>query len=264
MKKRKCNARIIAKVETPEAIENIDEIIAQADGIMVARGDLAIEIPAEDVPAAQKMMISKCNHAGKPVITATQMLESMIKNPLPTRAEVSDVANAIIDGTDAIMLSEETTLGDYPVEAVKMMTRIALKTEPHTCSPDHTFSFDNSEKLTDIVLQSAVFMAKEVGAKYLVALTKSGRAARMVARYRPCQPILALMSNEKEANKLALSFGCFPVLVPQFSTLEEVMALVRKTATSHKITKKGDKVVIVAGMPFGKVKEANMALVETI
>ncbi len=264
LKKRKCNARIIAKVETPEAIENIDEIIAQADGIMVARGDLAIEIPAEDVPAAQKMMIEKCNHAGKPVITATQMLESMIKNPLPTRAEVSDVANAIIDGTDAIMLSEETTLGDYPVEAVKMMTRIALKTEPGTCSPDHNFSFDNSEKITDIVSQSAVFIGKEVGAKYIVALTKSGRSARMIARYRPCQQILALTANEKEANKLALSFGCFPIIVPQFNTIEEVMTLVRKVATQEKIAKKGDKVVVIAGMPIGKIKETNMTLVETI
>jgi pyruvate kinase len=264
LKKRKSNARIIAKIETPEAIENIDEIIAQADGIMVARGDLAIEIPAEDVPDVQKMMIKKCNRAGKPVITATQMLESMIKNPLPTRAEVSDIANAIIDGTDAIMLSEETTLGDYPVEAVQMMTRIALKMEPKTCSPDHQFSFDNSEKLTDILLQSAVFIGKEVGAEYLVALTKSGRAARMLARYRPCQPILALMVNEKEANKLALSFGCYPIVVPHFKTLEEIMTIVRKTATQHKMAKKGDKVVIVAGMPIGKIKETNMALVETI
>ena len=264
LKKRKCDARIIAKVETPEAIENIDEIIAQADGIMVARGDLAIEIPAEEVPAAQKMMIQKCNQAGKPVITATQMLESMIKNPLPTRAEVSDVANAIIDGTDAIMLSEETTLGDFPVEAVQMMTRIALKTEPSTCSPDHEFSFDNSDKLTDIVLQSAVFMAKETGAKYIVALTKTGRAARMIARYRPCQQVLALMSNEKDANKLALSFGCYPIVVPIFSTIEQVMVLVRKTTTQFKIAKKGDKVVIIAGMPIGKIKETNMTLIETI
>ncbi|MEI6057980.1 MAG: pyruvate kinase, partial [bacterium] len=264
LKKRKCGARIIAKIETPEALENIDAIIAAADGIMVARGDLAIEIPAEDVPEAQKMMISKCNHAGKPVITATQMLESMIKNSVPTRAEVSDIANAIIDGTDAIMLSEETTLGDYPVEAVEMMTRIALKMEPKTCAPDHEFSFDHSDKMTDIVLQSAVFTSKEVGAKYLVALTKSGRAARMLARYRPCQPILALMFNEKEANKLALSFGCFPIVVPHFSTLEEIMGTVRKTATHYKMAKKGDKVVIVAGMPIGKVKDTNMVLIETI
>ena len=264
LKARKCNARIIAKVETPEAIENIDEIIAQADGIMVARGDLAIEIPAEEVPEAQKMMIRKCNHAGKPVITATQMLESMIKSSVPTRAEVSDIANAIIDGTDAIMLSEETTLGDFPVQAVEMMTRVALKTEPKTCAPDHTFSFDNSDKLTDIVLQSGVFIGKEVEAEYMAILTKTGRAARMLARYRPHQQILALMSNEKEANKLALSFGCYPIVVPHFSTLEEMMTIIRKTTLSTKMAKKGDKIIVLASMPVGKVKDTNLEVVETI
>ena len=187
--KAKSKARIIAKIETPEALENIDAILALTDAVMVARGDLAIEIPAEDVPLAQKMLIAKCNALGKPIITATQMLESMIKSPVPTRAEVSDVANAIIDGTDAIMLSEETTLGQFPVEAVSMMTKIALKVEGETFFEKRMPSYDHnhalSQPITDVVCESAVKLAHDVGAKYIVALTKYGRTARMIARYRP-------------------------------------------------------------------------------
>jgi len=165
LKKAKSDAMIIAKIETPEALENMDAILAVTDGIMVARGDLAIEIPAENVPFAQKDMIRKCIALGKPVITATQMLESMIKSPVPTRAEVSDVANAIIDGTDAIMLSEETTLGDFPVEAVKMMTRIALEIEKDIKKYAAPFHYDNSTEMTDIISQSAVRLANELGAR---------------------------------------------------------------------------------------------------
>ncbi len=264
LKKAKSDAMIIAKIETPEAIENMDAILAVTDGIMVARGDLAIEIPAENVPFAQKDMIRKCVALGKPVITATQMLESMIKNAVPTRAEVSDIANAIIDGTDAIMLSEETTLGDFPVEAVKMMTRIALEIEKDIkkyCAPFH---YDNSTEMTDIISQSAVRLGNELGAKYLVALTKSGWTARMIARYRPGQTILSLMGNQRDANKLILSYGCYPVIVPHFETAADIMDLVRKVSVGHHFAKKGDKVVIVAGMPVGKAKGTNMVLVETI
>jgi pyruvate kinase len=265
LKKAKSNASIIAKIETPEALENIDAIINLTDAIMIARGDLAIEIPAEDVPVAQKMLIKKCNALGKPIITATQMLESMIKSPIPTRAEVSDVANAIMDGTDAIMLSEETTLGDYPVESVAMMTRIALKVENESRLAKKTFSYDEGHHdLTDLISQSAVRVAREVNAKYIVALTKSGRAARMIARYRPIQQVLALSSSPKEANKLTLSYGCYPIEVPYFSTVEDIMTLVRSVTLKQKLAKKGEKVVIIAGMPVGKAKETNMVLVETI
>lgn len=264
LKKAKSDAMIVAKIETPEALENMEAILAATDAIMVARGDLAIEIPAENVPFAQKELIRKCVALGKPVITATQMLESMIKSPVPTRAEVSDVANAIIDGTDAIMLSEETTLGDYPVEAVKMMTRIALEIEQDIKKYAAPFHYDNSIEMTDIISQSAVHLANQLGAKYLVALTKSGRAARMIARYRPNQTVLSLMGNQKDANKLILSYGCYPVIVPHFETAADIMNLVRKVSTEHHFAKKNDKVVIVAGLPIGKAKGTNMVLVETI
>lgn len=262
--KAKSRAGIIAKIETPEALENIDEIISLTDGIMVARGDLAIEIPAEEVPLAQKMLIDKCNIAGKPVITATQMLESMIKSPVPTRAEVSDVANAIIDGTDAIMLSEETTLGDYPLEAVEMMAKIALRVEKDVYTNGNIFEYESSHGTTDTISESAVSAAHSIGAKFIVALTESGRTARMLARYRPSEQIIAITNNEKDANKMSLYFGCCPVVTPNFSTIEEILKVVRKTATEQKLAKKGDLTVIVAGMPFGKSKETNMILVETI
>jgi pyruvate kinase len=260
----KSKAGIIAKIETPEALENIDEIIKLADGIMVARGDLAIEIPAEEVPLVQKMLIGKCNALGKPVITATQMLESMIKSPVPTRAEVSDVANAIIDGTDAIMLSEETTLGDFPIESVEMMTRIALRVEKDVYTTDTIAEYEDSHGVTDVTCQSAVLAAHETEARFLVALTESGRTARMISRYRPAEHVVALTSNPSTAQKLSLTFGCYSIVVPKFSTTEEIMSIVKKTALKYKIAVKGDKVVIVAGMPFGKIKETNMMLIETL
>ena len=264
LSKAKSKAGIIAKIETPEALENIDEIIDLADGIMVARGDLAIEIPAEEVPLVQKMLIQKCNALGKPVITPTQMLESMIKSPVPTRAEVSDVANAIIDGTDAIMLSEETTLGDYPVEAVQMMTRIALRVEKDVYTTDTIAEYDDSHGITDVTSQSAVLACHEVEARFLVALTESGRTARMLARYRPAERIIAMTLTQESARKLTLSFGCFPIIVEKFTTVDEIMDTVKKVTLKDKLAVEGDKVVIVAGMPFGKIKETNMMLVETI
>jgi pyruvate kinase len=262
--KAKSKAHIIAKIETPEALENIDEIIKLCDGIMVARGDLAIEIPAEEVPLVQKMLISKCNTVGKPVITATQMLESMIKSPVPTRAEVSDIANAIIDGTDAIMLSEETTLGDFPVESVQMMSRIASRVEKDVYTTDTIAEYEDSHGVTDVTSQSAVLASHEVEAKFIIAVTESGRTARMVARYRPAERIIAMTLTDATARKLCLSFGCYPIVVEKFTTISEVMNIVRKVALKEKIAIKGDKVIIVAGLPFGKMQETNMMLVETI
>ncbi len=257
-------AQIIAKIETPEALGCIDEIISLSDGLMVARGDLAIEIPAEEVPLVQKLIISKCNAVGKPVITATQMLESMIKNPVPTRAEVSDIANAIIDGTDAIMLSEETTLGDYPVEAVKIMSKVACRVESEVYTRDTITEYDESHGVTDVVSQSAVRAAHNVGAKLIVALTRSGKSARMIARYRPAERILALSDAPENLNKLMLSFGCYPMATPTFKTVDEIMDIVRTAALDSELVKKGDKVVIVAGMPFGTAKDTNFILVETV
>ncbi len=257
-------AQIIAKIETPEALENIDEIITLSDAIMIARGDLAIEIPAEEVPLMQKLIIHKCNSVGKPVITATQMLESMIKNPVPTRAEVSDIANAIIDGTDAIMLSEETTLGDFPVEAVKMMTRVALRLEKEVYTRDTIAEYDSSHGVTDVVSRAAVRAAHAVNASLIVALTRTGGTARMIARYRPAERVLALTDSAENANKIILSFGCYPAVVQTFKSMDEIMDIVRKVTLDSNMVKKGDKVVIVAGMPFGVAKETNFIWVETV
>jgi pyruvate kinase len=258
------NAHIIAKIETPEALNDIDSIIEHTDAIMIARGDLAIEIPAEEVPLVQKLIIHKCNSAGKPVITATQMLESMIKNPVPTRAEISDIANAIIDGTDAIMLSEETTLGDFPVSAVEMMTKVALRVEKEVFNRDTIAEYEISHGITDVISQSAVRATHNIGATLIVALTRGGHTPRMISRYRPAEMILALTDKKECLNKIALSYGCFPFLVPTFKTTDEIMDIVRKTTLDNKLVKKGDKVVIVAGMPFGVANETNFILVETL
>jgi pyruvate kinase len=264
LKKAKSDAHIIAKIETPQALENLDAIIEAADGLMVARGDLAIEIPAEEVPMAQKEMIAACIDAGKPVITATQMLESMIKSPIPTRAEVSDVANAIMDGTDAIMLSEETTLGEYPVEAVTMMSKIAARVEADACSCENTVEHIEDHGVTDVISQAAVRAAHDADARFIVALTRSGRTARMVARYRPTEHTIVISDSAKHLNKLALSYGCQPISAPTFKTVEEAMAVVREVAAKNKLAKKGDHVVLVGGFPFGSSKDTNLVLVETL
>ncbi len=273
LSKAKSNAKIIAKIETEEAIENIDAIIAEADGIMVARGDLAVEVPAEEVPILQKMIIEKCNTAGKPVIVATQMMESMIKSPVPTRAEVSDVANSILDGADAVMLSEESALGEYPVEAVAMMSRVALMVEknyPHrealygdVFEPENGAD-DENKGVVDAVTFSAVSTASTVGAVAIIALTESGLTARMVSRYRPEQTIIVMSSRRHVIEQLALSFGCFPVRIEKLNNIDDVIKEVRSFVLANKFAKKGDKVVIVAGVPFGRTGGTNMVLVEVI
>ena len=265
LKKRKSGAKIIAKIETPQAIRNLDEIISKADGVMVARGDLAIEIPAEQVPLVQKMIIEKCNNLGKPVITATQMLESMINSPIPTRAEVSDVANAILDGTDAIMLSEETALGDYPVEAVRMMSKIAKEIEANYPERVITHSGNGTSDITDSITGSVVKAAHDVGAKVIVALTESGFTARMISRFKPEPAILALSANEKTCNQMHLSFGCFPARVKRYKTINEAVSLVRQSCLAEKIARKGDRMVIACGVPSNKKGViTNMILVETV
>jgi len=253
LKLKKSKAQVISKIETEEAIENLDEIILASDGIMIARGDLAIEIPAEKVPLIQKRIIDTCNILGKPVITATQMLESMIKSPVPTRAEVSDVANAILDGTDAVMLSEESTLGDYPVEAVTMMAKIANEIEDNypfrlALNEDNGGELDTVDSLTG----SAVNIAHDIGAGYIVALTESGFTARMISRYKPEQDILAFTPNENTYNKLALTYGCAPVLIDGKEHMSEAVKIVKNYLLKKKMAKKGDKLVVMSGMPFNK------------
>ncbi len=266
MKKAKLDAGIISKIETPEAVENIDKIIELSDGIMVARGDLSIEVPAEKVPMIQKMIIKKCNDAGKPVITATQMLESMINAPVPTRAEVSDIANAIFDGTDAVMLSEETTLGRFPVEAVEVMSRVAVEVERDHCERFDIEALENGEMdIVNSITKSVVNTAHDVDAKLIFALTETGFSARMVSRHKPTSLIMALSPNERVCNKLSLSFGCYPVCIKRFLTLSDAFNFVRAFCLKNKLAKKGDKVVVVAGAPFNKKGvKTNMLVVEVI
>ncbi|MEX0672624.1 MAG: pyruvate kinase [Candidatus Paceibacterota bacterium] len=265
LKKRGSDAMIISKIETQEAITNIDEIIELSDGIMVARGDLAIEVPAEKVPELQKEIIAKCNRLGKPVITATQMLESMIHSPVPTRAEVSDVANAIFDGTDAVMLSEETTLGEYPVEAVETMARVAQEVESNY---KERYALNGGVEIstTDAVTTSVVETSHDIDATLIVAATLKGFSARMLSRHKPLPLILSLTPNKKTWHQLQLSFGVFPVLTKELTSVEDVFDAVRVQAPKFKLAKKGDKVVVVAGVPFSSKSpmETNMMLVETV
>jgi len=263
---RGSDAGIIAKIETPQAVANIDEIIRLADGIMVARGDLAIEIPFEQVPMVQKSLIQKCNESGKPIITATQMLESMIKSPVATRAEVSDVANAILDGTDAIMLSEETTLGQFPVEAVSVMAKVADEIEKNYPEKDVFHAAGVGETtITDSITGSVVKTAHDVGAKAIVALSESGFTARMVSRHKPQPIILALSPNARTSQKLALSFGCMPITIPRYESVADVFDIVRTYCAKHGIGNEGESVVIAAGAPFNtKGVATNMLIVETL
>ncbi len=265
LKKSGADIHIIAKIETKESIDNIDEIIGVADGIMVARGDLAVEVSAERVPILQKMIIKKCNIAGKPVITATQMLESMIKNPVPTRAEVSDVANAVFDGADAVMLSEETTLGDYAVNAVELMSKVARYAEENFDYGDARNRGDHFTKsVADSISYSITNICRNVDAKAIVALTESGFTARMISRYKPKRSILALTPNRKTFERLSLSFGCYPRFIKDFKNLEEVVETAKEMAVGNKMAKKGDKIVIAAGIPFGASGTTNLLLVQKI
>ncbi len=272
--KAKSSAKIISKIETAEAIENFDSILELSDGIMVARGDLAVEIGAENVPAAQKMMIKKCNEVGKPVITATQMLESMIKSPVPTRAEVSDIANAIFDGTDAVMLSEETTLGQFPVEAVEVMTKVAIKTEhdPLYCQrvlesqkSKHADiatekSLSSSRHVANAVASEVVDVANSVGAKVITVLTQSGFTARMISRYKPLQPVIALTDNETSYRQLLLQFGIIPVMVKKMSRVEQVLTVARNEIFKRALGDKKDLTVLTFGLPLGNHSETTNTL----
>ena len=266
LNKKKSQAMIIAKVETPQAIHNIDKIIELADGVMVARGDLAIEVPAEHVPSLQKMIIKKCNEAGKPVITATQMLESMIKSPVPTRAEVSDVANAILDGTDAVMLSEETTLGQFPVQAVEVMNRVAISIENDTRHREllRVILHTPLQKVGESITASVVKTADRIDAKYIVSLTYSGNSTRLISRLKPNQPIIVFTPNEVTFRQTMLSYATYPVLIEKFSHFSEMLKVIRGFFVKSKLVQKGDKFVVASGMPFGKVIETNMMVVETI
>ena len=261
---------IIAKIEKPEALAVFEEILDVSEGVMVARGDLGVETPPEEVPFHQKQIIHAANCAGKPVITATQMLQSMIDNPRPTRAEASDVANAILDGTDAVMLSGETAVGAYPIEAVRMMQKIAANAEVHM-PHDRWARFLNegvgvkgSHAVTQSISQSTVEVALAVGAKAIVTTTMSGTTARMVARHRPSVPVIAATASSRVLYQLGLVWGVQPVLVQDFQDTDQMIQVTVKAACEAGMVSWGDVIVITAGIPFGGAGKTNFLKVHTV
>jgi pyruvate kinase len=260
------NINIISKIENMQGVENIDDIIRVSDGIMVARGDMGVEIPLEDVPVIQKMIIKKVYNADKQVITATQMLDSMMKNPRPTRAEATDVANAIYDGTSAIMLSGETAAGKYPVEALHTMIKIAERAERDI---DYTKRFFNRDSVSNPDITSAISHATcttaiDLGAAAIVTVTKSGKTARMISKYRPECPIIGCTPIEKVSRQLNLSWGVQPIVIPEEDNTDDLFEHAVEAAKREKYVKDGEVVVITAGVPLGITGTTNLIKVHVV
>lgn len=258
---------IISKIESQEGVDNIDEIIEASDGIMVARGDLGVEIEPEKIPLLQKQIIKKCNIAGKPVITATQMLDSMIRNPRPTRAEVTDVANAILDGTDAIMLSGETAAGKYPVQSVKTMKNIAIRTETSIEYLDTLKKkrvLDNNISTTNAISKATCTTAEDLNATAIITATSSGYTSKAISKFRPKPPIIAATTTEKVMRKLALVWGVYPVLSVKSENTDEVIDMSIHSSMLKGYVKEGDLIVITAGIPVGVSGTTNLLKVHTI
>ncbi len=257
--------QIISKIENQEGVDNLDEILQVSDGLMVARGDLGVEIPTEEMPIVQKEMIKKCNELGKPVITATQMLDSMIRNPRPTRAEVTDVANAIYDGTDAIMLSGETAAGKYPVEAVKTMAAIAKRIE-ETLDYDNILRSKglNNTNVTDAISYATCTTAKSLSASGIVTSTSSGHTARMVSKFRPNTPIIAATPNEKTSRQLSLSWGVYTVNCQQAGNTDDLIDNSIDASKREGFIHDGELVVITAGVPTGVSGTTNLIKVHVV
>jgi len=257
---RRAAIPLIAKIEKHEALVRIDEILAASDGLMVARGDLGIETPLEHVPLLQKMLIDRANRAGKPVITATQMLLSMVDSPRPTRAEVGDVANAILDGTDAVMLSEETAAGHFPVEAVATMRRIAEDTEAAFPFEAWMRRFEDKslQSLPEAVAGAACELAEHIGAAVIVAWTESGATARLVARHRPRRPVLALSTLSTTARQLALVWGVIPLVAEGGPNTDAMLERAPRLAAARGLLKPGETAVITAGIPMGVAGSTNV------
>lgn len=273
MRHLKGDAGLIAKIEKAEALTNFEAILEQSDGIMVARGDLGVETPAERVPVHQKNIIRRCNEVGKPVITATQMLQSMIDNPRPTRAESTDVANAIFDGTDAVMLSGETAVGKYPLQAVETMVRIAQIAEQYLAEHRelhrdelnlNSLHLERQRSIAAAISHVTSRIADMLDAKLIVASTWSGYTAQRVARVRPSTPILAATPNKLTYRRLALVWGVMPVLVPEFETIDEMITVVVRTACDAGLVAEGDLMVIIGGVPFGLGSQTNFLKVLTV
>jgi pyruvate kinase len=260
------NIPIIAKIERAQAVKNFGAILSVSDGIMVARGDLGVDMPLEKVPLVQKEIIKKCNRAGKPVITATQMLESMVNFARPTRAEATDVANAIFDGTDAMMLSGETAIGNYPVQAVTTMVKIARETESKM--PYEQMMAERAEwleyKTDELISYSACYIASTLRAKAIVAFTQSGSTASRVSKYRPEIPILALTTNDFVSGRLLLYWGVYPFQITEAASVDELFVKGAELAKDMGFAKTGDLIVITGGVPIGVIGSTNLLKVETI
>ena len=252
--------KIIAKIENQEGVDNLDEILAAADGIMVARGDLGVEISAARVPILQKKMIRKGMQAGKPVITATQMLDSMMRNPRPTRAEVSDVANAVFDGTSCVMLSGETAGGKYPVEALSAMVGIITEAEQsiHYWNRFMKRQIVAASNINDAITHTCCLTARDLDAKAIVAATDSGHTARMIARFRPACPVAAMTTREKVRRQLAICWGVIPFLTGEVNSTDRIFSLAAEVAVKEGLVEHGDTVVITAGVPLGRSGSTNL------
>ena len=264
LEKHDSHMKIISKIECQAAVNNIDDIIKMSDGIMVARGDLGVEVPAEEVPMLQKALIHKCQAAGKPVITATQMLESMCNNPRPTRAETSDVANAILDGTDAIMLSGETAGGLYPVEAVETMARVATFTESNFTPKSYEDVDAESATTTESIGKAVVKIAKDLHAAAIIASTERGGTAQMISKFRPACPIVAVSPHEAIVRRLQLNWGVQAVTGKEASDTDAVVDNAIFAALDNDLIKAGDLVVLTAGVPVAKAGSTNMIRVQVV
>jgi pyruvate kinase len=262
------NAGIVAKIEKPEAVRVIDDIIEESSAIMVARGDLGIEIASEKVPMVQKNIIDKCRQAGKPVITATQMLDSMIENPRPTRAESSDVANAVLDGTDAVMLSGETAAGDYPVEAVKTMDKICGLVEKDADHIYNSLEYRKPEwkekQVIESLAYSCVMLAENVDAKVISTITHSGSTARRIAKFRPRVPIVAFTESDEVRKQLGMVWGVQPIKIDEIFDTDKSVKLMEEHLKNHGLVNKNDRAIIATGMPIAKKGRTNMIKVSTI
>jgi len=258
---------IVAKIEKREALEEFDRILDAVDGVMVARGDLGVEVSVQEVPLYQKEIIRKCNLVGKPVITATQMLQSMIENPLPTRAEASDVANAILDGTDAVMLSAETATGRYPVRAVEMMARISATAEEkmlHWVDAGTFTTMKHVQPVTDAISDAAARIAGELGARLIAASTWTGYTARQIARERPREPIFALTPNEQTYRRLTLTWGVTPLLVRPVEGTDDLLDAASEALTRLDLARPGDLIVLTAGVPLSGGGRTNLLKVHRV
>jgi pyruvate kinase len=262
IEKRGARIPIIAKIEKHEALVHIDSILEEVDAVMVARGDLGLETALERIPALQKMLIRKANRLGKPVITATQMLRSMVQNPRPSRAEVADIANAVLDGTDALMLSEESAVGNYPVQAVKTMAQVAVETEKIL---EPRFQFDGLKNdIPEAISHAAVSLARDLQVKAFLIPTTSGSTVRMIARYRPTQPLIAITPDPATVKALCLVWGVYPCLIPSYRSTDAMVRLAQKKALASGHVKRGDLVAITAGLPLHTAGTTNLITVQRI